>query len=226
MDPQQLPTNFATPNAASSSNRNLLFIGLIVVLGLGAVGFGILSIVAFGQANTARTTLEQQKKAAAEAARTEQKKLDEAAAEAANQSPFRSYIAPTEYGSFEIKFPKNWSSTSNEVRSGSTQVTLVVHPNFVHSSNGTDDLAAAKITLQQKTLAEYLKQYTNQKGVVQAETKVSEISGKQLTGKFTDKRVTRIVVIPIRDKTLVFTNENAAYAAEFDQILAQAKIIP
>ncbi len=227
MDPQLQPqlAPVILPGKESRGRNNLLFV-LVAVLGAGTLLFAVLAIVAFNQAGTAKKTLEQQKKAAAEAARADQKKVDERAYEIASESPFRSYVAPLEYGSFEIKFPKNWSSSVDQNQNGANQVTLVVHPNFVRRENNIDDLVATKVQLQPKTLNEFLRPYDGQKKVKKKDVVVDDIKGVELTGEFGDKRVTRMVIVPIRDKVLVFTNEARIYAPEFDQILAQSKVIP
>lgn len=219
----QMPVGLS-PKA--SGNRNGALIAIIAVLGATTIALGVTAVLAFNQANTANNRVEQQKKAAADAARAEQKQLDQQAAEVAGQTPYRSYIAPVEYGSFEVKFPKNWSALVAEERSSGTQVSLVVHPEFIHRSNGTDDLMAAKVQLQQKTLAEFVRAFENNKKVTRTEVTVSNIKGYQLTGSFADKRVTRLVVIPVRDKSLLFINEASKYSREFDEIIAQSKIVP
>ncbi len=233
MDPQQpssLPSsspNFSSvAGPPSSGGKSTLLWVLIGVLGLGAVSFAILSVVAFGQAKVATTTLNQQKQAAAEAAREDQKKLDAQATITAAENPFRSYIAPIEYGSFEIKFPRSWSASVEQARSNQTQVTLIVHPDFIKRDNNANELAAAKILLVQRTLNEYVKVFQSQKEVKRSDTTVSGVKGVQLTGKFADKRTVRMVVIPIRDKSLVFFNEDSNFAPQFDQILAQSKVLP
>lgn len=199
---------------------------LVAVLALGTVGFGIFSITAYSQAQQAKSTLESQKKAADAAARADQKTKDAQAATAANESPYRSYVAPAAFGSFEIKFPKNWSATADEEQSSNTQVTVVMNPDFVRKTNGTDNLVAAKVILVQQPLETYVRTYVSRKGVTRNDITVSGIKGANITGTIGDKRTTRIVAIPVRDKTLVFINEDAAYAHEFDAILAQAIIIP
>ena len=208
------------------NNRNPLFTILIIVLGLGSVVFGILAVIAFSKANAATSTLNAQRKVAADSARSDQKKIDQTANELASESPFRSYVAPNEYGSFEIKFPKNWSGDVSESRSGTIQVTLVVNPDFVRSQDNVANLSAAKITLNQRTLAEYTKEFSNNKALKKTDTTVSGIPAIQYTGTFSDKRTKRLIAVQIRDKTLVFTSENPAYNSEFDLILAQSKINP
>jgi hypothetical protein len=215
-------TSFSSPQ----NSRNPLVIALIVVLAVGTVGFGIVAVVGFSKANTATTTLQAQRQAAADSARADQKKVDQAATELASESPFRSYVAPVEYGSFEIKFPKNWSGYVSEARADTVQVSLIINPDFVKQQDSVDDLSAAKITLNQQTLKEYTDQYTTNPDLQKSDTTVSGIPAVQFTGKFSDERTKRLIAVPIRDKTLVFTNENPAYDSEFNIILAQSKINP
>ena len=211
------------PKPSKSPNITII---LIIVLAIGSLSFGVAAIVFFSRAHTATTTLAAQKASAATAARNDQKTNDTAATLAATESPFRNYIAPTEYGAFVIKFPKNWSGYVDEERSASIQVSLIIHPNFVKRENNADVLSAAHIYLIQKTQTEYLKQFSSVKNMKQVPATVSGLSAVTLTGSFPDKRSLRQVVVPVRDKVLVFVNEASAYSAEFDQILAQAKIVP
>lgn len=210
----------------SGRNNKGIFLAIIAVLGLTTAALGATAIVAFNQASTAKNTVEQQKKTATDAARADQKTQDQRAAEIAAESPFRSYIAPLEYGSYEIKFPKNWSGSVIEDRNAQTQVALTVHPDFIRRSNGTDDLMAARIQLQQKTINEFLRQYETNKKVSRTDVTVSDIKSVQLTGAFPDKRIVRMIVVPVRDKSLIFINEAAKYSREFDEIIAQSKIRP
>ena len=210
----------------SGGNQNLLVIALIAVLALGTAGFGALAIIAFGKASKATSTLKVSTESAAQSARADQKKLDVSAAELAAESPYRSYGAPLEYGSFEIRFPKNWSGAVLETRSSTVQVDLTLNPNFLRKQNNIDDPIAARVTLNQRTLEEYTKQYATNKVLKRADIKVAGIPGYEFTGPFPDRRTKRLIAVPVRDKTLVFISENTAYASEFDQILAQSRINP
>jgi hypothetical protein len=225
------PFASGSPNLGGSSGGGSgggLKLVLIGVLALGAVVFAVLAIVFYDQSSSATKTLNQQKSAAASAARTEQKKADDIAYTQANESPYRSFAAPDEFGAFMINFPKNWSSYVDEESSG-TQVLLILNPNSVGKTNGTDNLAAARITLLQDNSDDFMGNFSGEikSGQLhQNPIKVSGQAGYDLTGKFDNNRTVREVVIPVRDKVLVFINENSAYAGEFKQILDQAKINP
>jgi hypothetical protein len=201
---------------------------LLGILGLGAVVFALLTVTFYQKANTATTTLNNQVNHAVSQAKTDQKKADDEAAIKANESPFRSYIAPVSDGSFQINFPKNWSGWVDQEPSG-TQVSLAVNPDFVRKSNNADELMATRVQLIERPSAQYMQQFAGniQRGTIkQANTTISGQPAYDLTGQFSDQKTSRMVVVPVRDKVLIFINENNKYAQEFTTILAQAKIIP
>ena len=201
---------------------------LIVVLGLGTVGFGAATVVFSGKASTATKNLESAKATAVAKAKADQKKQDDIDNTRAAESPFRAYTAPEEYGSFVINFPKTWASYVDQETSG-TQVSLAVNPDFIRRTKGQDGAYAARVMLIERSKDQYLAQFTGlikNKTIKQADTKVDNQPAYDLTGTFSDHKTIRQIVVPVRDKVLVFTTENSAYAAEFNAILAQAKIIP
>ena len=220
---QPAPDPFAQP---TSSKPSPLVIVTLAGLSIVAVGLGLLSLVAFNQASAAKKISGVKTQAVIEAAVKAQALKDAAATELASESPFRSYVAPVEYGSFEIRFPKNWSATVQENRNGTAQVSLVANPNFIKSVNNIDDKTAAHIILSQRTLAEYIQTYTSIKNLKRADISIGGIPSVQFTGGFPDKRTNRLVAVPVRDKTLVFINEDPAYDGVLNQIMEQSRINP
>lgn len=214
--------------SAPSRGGNPIGIILLVVLGLGTIIFGLLAIMYASQAAAATKSLQTQKAAAAKAAAAAQKLEDDTKYTKLNGSPFRSYTAPPEFGAFTINFPKNWSSWVDHEANGK-QVSLALNPDFVHRTNGVDDPMAARVTLQERTKDQYLLQYASlvkTKAMKQTSITVSGLPAYDFTGKFPDRKTLHEVVIPIRDKVLTMTTENATYADEFNQIVAGAHIIP
>src|ERR1700683_245767 len=202
--------------------------GLIAILAIGAVGFALLSLHYYNRAAATTKSLNAQTATAATKAAAGQKTKDAVAYQAAGESPFREYDAPDADGSFVINFPKDWSSWVDQEQSG-IQVTLILNPNFVQVLNGTPALAATKVTLQEQTGTEFISQYSGQISehtMSESNTTVDGQPAYNFTGSFPNQRSVREVVVPVRDKVLVFDNENAQYADEFSEILAQAKINP
>jgi len=205
-----------------------LMIVLVVLLGIGAAVFAVMALVEFNAAAVATKSLHSSQQAVADKAKADQKKADDQAYSIAGESPFRSYVAPIEDGSFQIAFPKDWSGYVDQEGTG-TQVSLIVNPDFVRRSNDVDELAAARVQLIERDSTQYMNafnSYIKQGTLKQANTTVSGQAAYDLTGQFSDKKTTREVVVPVRDKVLVFINENSKYANEFNQILAQSKIVP
>jgi hypothetical protein len=220
-----LPTGGFGGRGGGSSPIMLI---LILIFAIGTLVFGIMAIANYNQAQVAQKTVNKQVSAAVAKAKETQKQLDDEANMQANESPYRAYTAPVEYGSFEIKFPKVWASYVDQEPTGK-QVSLALNPDFVRRTNNTDELLAARVLLIEQTKDAYMQAYTAQvkRNVLkQADITVSGLKGYDLNGTFQDKKTTRMVVIPVRDKVLVFTNENSKYAGEFNQILAQSRIIP
>jgi hypothetical protein len=201
---------------------------LVVILGLGTIVFGVLAVTYSGNAATATSTANARALAAATVAKADQKKLDDASYTIASESPFRAYTAPTQYGSFVINFPKTWSSSADEEPSG-TQVDLILNPDFIRKTNGVAGPIAARVQFIEQTQDLYMTQFASQlkRGtLVQKDVTVSGQPAFDLTGQFNDHITLHEVVVPVRDKVLTFSNENAQFETEFGDIVAQAKIIP
>lgn len=201
---------------------------LAIVFGLGMIVLGIMALTFNSQAQAEARSVDTQKAEAVAAAIKIQKATDDEDYAKAAESPFRAYTAPDADGSFVINFPKDWDGWVDEESDG-TNVDLIMNPDFVRVSDGVNELAAATVKLIEEPSTEYMSQFASyiQEGQLhQANITVSGIAGFDLTGSFNDQRTTREVVIPVRDKVLVFTNENAKYADEFDEILGQAKVNP
>jgi hypothetical protein len=231
MEPNSvLPTNSSPFNSmpTRSSGPGPIMLILVVLLGIGTLAFGISTLTFYNQAATVKKTANAQLVAAVAEAKKTQKEADDQAYQNAANSPYRSYNAPTAYGSFEIKFPKTWSSFVSENTSG-TQVNLLINPDFVRRTNSNEDPVATKVLLVDQNSTRYMSSFSaqiKQKKVKQTEITVSGLKAFDLTGAFTDKKVARMVIVPVRDKVVVFINENNRYTAEFNEILAQAKIVP
>lgn len=225
---QGMPTMPMVTSSGSGGGPSKIMIILIVLLGLGAMGFGIMAIMFYSQDQQVIRKADSVKAQAVQAAEKVQKTADDVAYAKASETPFRAYTSPVADGSFVINFPKNWSGWVDEETSGNN-VNLILNPDFVRMSGGVNSLAGCVVKLVQQQSTQYMSQfasYIQQGQMHQAGITVSGIQGFDLTGQFSDNRTTRMVVVPVRDKVLVFTNENAKYSTEFNEILAQAKVNP
>ncbi len=216
-----------------SSPKSLPLVPILIsIIGLTTVIFAGLFLYYYSQAKTATNILDQAKKEASTAARAEQKKADSAAQEVALESPFRSYQAPDEFGSFNVKFPKNWSARLAESAPGQVQVNLSVNPDFIRYKDDVTQPVALRVRLIKQNINAFIAEFEDaiktgavkKSGIV-----VSGQNGIALTGHYTDPSqggFVRLVAVPVRDKVLVFTCENGLYTSQFDATVSQSKIVP
>lgn len=208
-----------------------IFLGL---LGVTTLIFASLFLYFYAQAQTANSSLSQAKKEAATAARADQKKADALSQEIALESPFRSYQAPDEFGSFNVKFPKNWSARLSESASGQVQVNLSVNPDFIRYKDDVTQPVALRVRLIKQNSNSFIAEFADavKSGAIKKSAIiVSGQNGIALTGHFTDitqnkSDFVRLVAVPVRDKVLVFTCENGLYTSQFDATVSQSKIVP
>jgi hypothetical protein len=187
-----------------------------------------MAAVYYNQATNTRNTADTRQAAAVANAKVQQKADDDAAYTTAAESPYRTYTAPVASGSFQVAFPKTWSSYVEEQPNG-MQVFLRLNPDFVRRTDGTADKDAVHVSLMDQSSTAFIAGFDTavKRGeITKTVITVSGVPGYDLTGTFSDKRTLREVVIPVRDKIIVFATENSRYSSEFSQILAQAKINP
>ena len=217
----------------STKNSFPLTTVLFVVLALATLIFAGLFVYSFTQAQNATATLNQARNKAAIDAAAAQKKIDQKSFIAESESPYRSYKAPIEYGSFTVNFPKTWSSRVAESANGIIQVNLSVNPDFVRYKDDIAQPVALRVRLIQQNSNAYIATFAEaiKKGSLKKSSMtVSGQNAVVLTGHYHDDSgfadFVRLVAVPVRDKVVVFSSEITAYSAEIDTVLAQSKIIP
>lgn len=217
------------PNKGKS---NLILI-LCIVFGILLVLFIGLFINSYMQAQSATKDLNAKravsynlgKSAGAKA----QKDSDEVAARALAENPYRSYTAPVTFGDFTIKFPKNWSAWVTENINSSNQVELIANPDAIKVLPDNSVNYALHVYLVNATYADYRQNYDQQvkdKKAKSTAVTISGIAGTRYEGQYSQTKSGIIVLIPVRDKTMVLSTENTKYSSEFSQVLSQSTIKP
>lgn len=211
---------------------NLLVVA-VAVLGVFVLIFAGLFINSYMKAQNATKDLNAKKavayKLGQEAGAETQKITDEAAAKAAAQNPYRSYVAPPAFGEFTIKFPKSWSSSVAENLTSTNQVDLIANPEFVKILPNNSVNYALRVGLVNNTYVATRLSYDQRvksKKLKAEPVKVSGIDGTRYTGEYKEGKTGIAVLVPVRDKTIVFTTENTKYQTEFEATLTQSTIRP
>lgn len=211
---------------------NLLVVAA-AVLGVFVVIFAGLFINSYMKAQSATKNLNAQKAAAYKLGQTNgasaQKEADAAAAKATAENPYRSYVAPSAFGEFTVKFAKSWSSSVAENLSSSNQVDLIATPEFIKVVTDKSVNYGLRVMLVNSPYEQVRNTYDQQvknKKAKSSATKVSGISGTRYEGQYTQAKSGIAVLVPVRDKTIVFTTENTKYQSEFEATLIQSTIKP
>jgi hypothetical protein len=139
------------------------------------------------------------------------------------KSPTKTFTSSSTYGSLKFSYPKTWS-LYNEDGSSGTEFSLYGHPNIVHdTSNGVP--FALTVQVVSKSYDTVLESFSRniESGSVIAKAfrpeKVKNVLGSRLSGEI-DRDVTgTTIVLPLRDKTIVFTTQSTEYLSDFNNII-------
>ena len=219
-----------TPSQRGEINLLMVALGVLVVFVLIFAGLFINSYMkAQGATKNVNAKMAVAYKAGQEAGAKTQKETDAAAAKAAEQNPYRAYNAPVAFGEFTVKFPKSWSSSVAESLNNTNQVDLIATPEFIKILPGDTINYALRVYLVKSTYtsmkAQYDQQVKNKKSKASA-VKVSGIDATRYEGEYKQGKSGVAVLVPVRDKTIIFTTENTKYQPEFEATLTQSTIKP
>lgn len=175
----------------------------------------------------------QQKVAVAVQANTKKVQADDAAAYAEEaKKPLKPYNGSSAYGSVSIQYPKTWSSYL-QTNDSSRPINFYAHPDIVPGTEQRDSSYALRVQVVAKAYDAVLKEYTSavQKGSVKvspyALPKNPSTVGARLEGQLTQTIQGKMVVLPLRDKTLKIWTESDKFYADFEQIiLPNASFVP
>lgn len=196
-------------------------ISLLVVLLLGAVGFGFW---AFSGRQDYKNNVDA-KISTAVAANTKAVQAADAvkyAEEAKN--PLKTYTGPSEYGSIQLQYPKTWSGYVVE-NTAATPVDGYFHPDVVPAVNGKSSVFALRVEVLRQQYSNVLKQYssTQQQGKVTVKpyafTKVPDVVGSRIDGQIAQNKQGSVVIVPLRDKTLRISTESDQFKKDFETII-------
>lgn len=212
--------------------RISLHLILTIFLAVGMLIFGGLAVYAFRDNEYVRTNLDTIVKKEVTQAREDQKQLSAEENRKANDLPFKTFTAEAVDGGFQLPIPKTWSIYYGRNTGGKTQVDFAANPEAVTINLNRDGRStqAFRLQLLRESQSSVVKGYDSaikQKKVTSKGVKVSGIDATQLEGSIDDQRHEGVVIIvPVRDKTMLLSTEDKRYLNEFNAIVAGAKINP
>ena len=216
----------------NESGSLLLPLILVIVLLLGAVGFGVWAYA--GQQDYKNNSDKKSAEAVAAAEKTQKSKLDAEYAEK-EKNPLKTYTGPTAFGTLTLQYPKTWSAYVVE-RETTPGVNGYMFPGYVPDTTVKATQFALRFQIVDNSYDKVMKTYENlvKSGKVSVSAyqapKVSTVIGSRLTGFVVagdSQKQGVMVILPLRDKTIQIWTEGDKFVGDFDSIImANMTFIP
>ncbi|HET7673841.1 MAG TPA: hypothetical protein VFK11_05015 [Candidatus Saccharimonadales bacterium] len=136
--------------------------------------------------------------------------------------PLKSYKGPAELGSVSFLYPKTWSAYADTGTTGGDNF-FIANPDLV--SGADDALSALKITVEDEPYNDSITQYDGQieDGKLKAKAyslpKVPSVVGVRFDGEIEDGQPGALVILPIRDKSLLIHCMIPDRVGDFNKII-------
>ncbi len=208
-------------------NVDPLLLPFIVVMLL-ALGFGVFSVWAFSSYNDQKSNVDAIVAVEVVNAEKAQEQALRAEFNEEQKNPNKTYTSPSALGSVKIVYPKSWSAYVQAQETGTVKFEGYFHPDYVPSTD-SKVLYATRVSLSRsdytKELASYQKSV--EKGDLSAKAiTISGAQGTRLDGLIERDVTGAVVLLPLRDKTLIISTESTDYMADFNKIISKLTYSP
>ncbi len=201
---------------------------MVVLLLLGSIGFGAW---AFAGRQDYKDNVDAKIAEAVEASEEIVSLEKEAEFTEREKSPYKTYQGPSALGTLTVTYPKTWSAYIEEGRSGNTELTGYLHPNFVPDTRGETSYAL-RFEVVGQSYDQVLKAFDSPVKAGRASVgayrapKVQQALGAYITGEIASKKEGQMVLFPVRDKTIKIWTEGQTFRGDFATVLEQVTFIP
>lgn len=194
----------------------------VILLALLFVGAGTFAVWAYNSSQDYKNNVDT-KVAAAVSANTKSVQVADAEqyAEAAKK-PLKTYTGPEQYGNLQVSYPKTWSGYVVNDNGGSNPLDAYFSPDVVPSVNNQTSVFALRAQITSRTYSQVLGQFNGalqQKKVTVTPyvlPKLPKIIGVRIDGQIAQGKQGSMIVLPLRDKTLLLWTESSSYLSDFN----------
>ena len=212
------------------NNQNgSLVVPFVISLGL-ALCFIVLFVWAFAGRQSYKNNVNEKVAAAVEQTKDEVSEQKDKEFAEEQKNPLATYTGGASLGTVGVKYPKTWNVYVDTETNGQVQLDLKFHPSYIPASG---KLYATRIQVLSRTYTDQLATYSQAitKGSVTATPyvfpSVSSQTGTLLSGQIDKNYTGKMVLMPIRDKTLVVWTEGQEYLSDFEKtVLENITFIP
>lgn len=138
-----------------------------------------------------------------------------------SEQPFVSYTGPSQYGSVNVQYPKNWSGYVDDTGSGGNPLDAYFDPGVVPAIGGPNSIFALRVEVNSNSystqLATYTQQQQNSNLTITPYTlkRVPNVYGVMIKGAIQQNKQGTLVMFPLRTDTLEIWTESSQYANQF-----------
>lgn len=216
-----------------NQDGSALTVVLLAILSVGLIAALTFGVWAFTGQQDYKNNVDAKVAVAVEAAKkTEAEKQVALAAEAA-KSPITTYQGPETYGSVSISYPKTWSAYVDSTGKGNAPLDGYFAPKVVPAINDASSVFALHIQVTNQPYAYSVQQQTAAQAAGQVSIapyslpKVPSVVGIKVTGKLSTGKTGTLIIMPLRDKSLMISTEGTLYNADFETyVLPNASFSP
>lgn len=142
------------------------------------------------------------------------------------KNPYKSYKSSDVVGSVGFQYPKTWAAYIQEDKNANsgTPIDGFVHPDYVPGKD-SGTAFALRVKVENRPYNEMLGQYDGKvkQGVVKIQpyspSKVPSVLGVKIEGEINRGQQNTLVMLPIRDKTLLISTESPQYVNDFSNVI-------
>jgi len=203
-----------------SGMKNVLTIPLILV-SLLLIAAGSFAIWAYMGREDYKLNSDEKSAAAVEVAEQKTSTAKDNQFAEKEKLPLKDYAGPAAYGSVVIKYPKTWSAYIAEKSTGSPAIDGYFHPGFVPAVSDKVSYAL-RLEVANMSYTQSLKRFDSdvKAGLVKATAyippKQQTVTGTRFEGKVGTDKTGVMVVLPMRDKTLMIWTESTDFINDFN----------
>jgi len=204
---------------------------LAIVFGVLFVGASVFGVWAFGSRQDYKDNTDKKIENAVVIAVQETETAKDVEFVEKEKQPTRTYKGSATYGSVSFAYPKTWSIYAEENTSG-TVLDLYGFPGVVPKVENSQ-VYALRTEIVSKTYDATLKSYESKlkTGDLSAQAfraeNVPGVLGTRLDGAIETDKIGAVVLLPLRDKTLIISAEAPQYVNDFNTIiLPSLKFVP
>lgn len=196
------------------------FVVTSVVLSILVVALGGIGIWAFVNYQDQKNNVDAKIEAAVAAAKQEQSEADDKLFAEREKQPARQLVGPADLGQVSFDYPKTWSVyIDKDGTSGEYEAYL--HPGAVRALS-SDLPVALHVSILKQDYDKVVKDY--REAVTKGELKAAPVTvqgqtGTRLDGTFSKERQGSMVLLKLRDKTIVVTTESKDFVGDFNAIV-------